>query len=134
MIKRLPAIQIVLSLGYIVFNFKKISAAFRSDIWSKEIDLINHVTNYSVHLQLISIVLMAVVGVIIIANIKKIDLSKYLLGVVIMLTALLFINTQIDFIRWIEINVFGGGSLLLLAIFLIINLIWKSVKSQSVSS
>jgi len=134
MLKRLPWIQVVLSVFYILLNFKKIGSAFRSDIWSKEIDLINHVTNYNVHLQVISIILIILIGILLIAYLKEIVLSNYLLGIIIIFTTILFLNTQVDVRRWIEINVFGGGGLLLLTILLMINLIWKMYKGQSESS
>ena len=131
--KNFPYIFWTISVTYIVFNFKRIRGAFLSDVWSKEIGLETHVASYNVQLQVISILL--VVGSLILAFAywKKIQLSNFILWPISITAIILWINTQIDFIRWIEINVFGAGALLIFTIGLIINLIWRvtrSVKSK----
>lgn len=126
--KRLTYIHWAISVLYIVQNFKKIRGAFRSDVWSKEIDLINHVTNYSVHLQVISILLVIIGAILLWAYFKDIPIAKFILVPLVVITLILFMNTQFDFIRWIEINVFGSGGLLVFTIMLLINVFWRMMK------
>ena len=128
MTKRLTYIHWAISVLYIVLNFEKIRGAFRSDVWSKEIDLINHVTNYTVHLQVISILLVIIGAILLWAYFKDIPIAKFILVPLVVITLILFMNTQFDFIRWIEINVFGSGGLLVFTITLLINVFWRMMK------
>ena len=126
--KQISIIQWALTAVYIFSNLSKIRGAFRSSVWTKDIDLINHVTNYNVHLQVISILFVLISALLVIAYIKKIKLSSFILVPIVIIAFVLYINTQVDLIRWLEINVFGAGGLILLALALILNLglrLWK---------
>lgn len=134
MTKKLTYIHWTISLLYLVLNFKKIRGAFRSEVWSKEIDLVNHVTNYSAHLQVISILLVLGSFILLGAYIRRFDVSNYILVPIEIMAIILFINTRIDFSRWIEINIFGGGGLLAFTCLLAINFIWLFTKRSVVQA
>jgi len=123
-----------ISILYVVSNFKRILGAFQSSIWSKEISLETHVANYTVHVQVVFILLLLGSLVLLWAFWKSIKISKFILWPLILIALVLFINTRIDFIRWIEINVFGAGALLFFTLLLIINLIWRILKPLKISS
>jgi len=126
--KKIPYIFWTITVVYIFSNFKRIKGAFQSDIWSKEIDLVNHVASFTVQLQVIAILL--VIGSLMLAWTywKNIRISNYILWTLSIISIVLWVNTQVDFIRWIEINVIGAGGLLFFLILLLINTIWRLYK------
>lgn len=91
----------------------------------------NHVSNYNFQLHVISLIILLIVGNLVLTHWLKVDISKWLLIPIGIIMAMLLLNTQIDFIRWIEINVFGGAALLLFAILFIGQMAWRMKKSAS---
>lgn len=130
MSKKLNIVIYILSGLYFLLNFSKITSAFQSSLWSREMDLINHVSNYNFQLQAISLIILFIAGNLAMSHGMGLNLSKWILIPIAIVMSVLLINTQIDFIRWIEINVFGGGFLLVLAVIFILSFAYQAYRNK----
>jgi|GEM_PF-4095960 len=90
----------------------------------------NHASNEQFQIQVISIIMVFIAGNLAVGQWRGIGISKWILIPIILVIGILLVNTIFDFIRWMEINIFGGGVLLILAVLFILNFAFRIYKQR----
>ena len=133
--KQLFKLQVLVSAIYLILNFKEISYGW-STLWSiGEVDIVNHLTNFNIHVKIIMLIFVTLLILFGIAEMKSLKISRLLQIIIILLSLVLLLNTQLFLARWIEINIFVGLFLILLTLLALFRLIWiLRLKKKTVRS
>ncbi|MBT8219518.1 MAG: hypothetical protein KJP00_06830 [Bacteroidia bacterium] len=116
--------QLLVTTLYLFLNFKEIRYGWSTLLSIGEVDIVNHLTNFNVHVKLIFILLILNLLIFGLGENKAIAISRLLQVIVLLVSVLLLVNAELDLARWIEINVFAGIFLVLLTLMALIRLIW----------